>query len=290
MYNAPQVPHRVRTAVREKRADVVSDIARARADLDRALARLESVADADLQRVSYSVHALNNYLMVVASTLQLLQTRLTRRGDSDVRRWLDSLKQATNLMMSTARGVLTATPDALPPLLFEEASLTEIAVGVCQAYLDIALQKRVRIVWRSPAHHDRVVTDRVAAAAVLDNLLSNAVKYSEAGTTIAVTVVVGADEVACSIRDRGPGFSEADQAKLYQRGVRLSAQPTAGEPSSGYGLAIAKDLTAALNGTLSCTSVLGEGSCFLFSLPLAPRRSEFASTEQLETVAASTIQ
>src|SRR5258708_40063436 len=111
----------------QTRAEVVLAIGRARGDLDRALARLEALADDDRQRVSYSVHALNNYLMVVATTVQLLRTKLAPKADRAVRRWLDSLKQAPNLMMSTARGVLTATTDGLPPLLFEPASLTEIA-------------------------------------------------------------------------------------------------------------------------------------------------------------------
>lgn len=253
----------------QKRAEVVASIARARADLDRALECLNTLADDDRQRFSYSVHALNNYLMVVSTTIALLRARLAPKGDREVRRWLDSLKQATNLMMSTARGVLTATPDLLPPLLLEPACLAEIAEGVCQAYEDIARRKRVRVLWRPPIDQDRVVTDRVAAGAVLDNLLSNAVKYSAAGTTILVSTSVVRDDVLCSVRDRGPGLSVDDQAKLFQRGMRLSAQPTAGESSTGYGLAIANDLTNALGGRLSCSSVLGEGSCFTFSLPLA---------------------
>jgi len=111
----------------QERAAVVLAIARARDDLDRALARREALAEDDRQRFSYSVHALNNYLMVVTSTIQLLQRRLEPKGDREGRRWLDSLKHSTNPMMSTARGVLTATPDALPPLLFEPTSMTEIA-------------------------------------------------------------------------------------------------------------------------------------------------------------------
>jgi len=268
------MPGRSRKDNVSKRAEVVVAIARARADLDRALARLESLADDDRQRVSYSVHALNNYLMVVATTLQLLRTKLAVKGDRDVKRWLDSLKHATNLMMSTARGVLTATPDLLPPLLFEPASLAEIAEEVCRTYADIAGGKRVRIVWRAPVKRDRVLTDRVAAGAVLDNLLSNAVKYSEPGAAISLTLTIQEDEVVCTVRDRGPGLSEADQAKLFQRGVRLAAQPTAGESSSGYGLAIANDLAKALGGRLSCTSSLGQGSSFMFSLPLAKTKGE----------------
>lgn len=252
-----------------KRAEVVLDIARARSDLDRALARLELLADDDRQRVSYSVHALNNYLMVVSTTLHYLRGMPAIREDRDVKRSLDSLKQATNFMMSTARGVLTATADVLPPLLFEPASLGEIAARVCRAYNDIARTKRVRVNCKRARRQDRVLTDRVAVGAVLDNLLSNAVKYSQPGAMVLVSVTSQGDEALCEVRDHGPGLSEADQAMLFQRGMRLSAQPTAGESSTGYGLAIASDLTKALGGTLSCTSVLGEGSCFTLALPLS---------------------
>jgi signal transduction histidine kinase len=171
-------------------------------------------------------------------------------------------------MMSTARGVLTSTPDSLPPLLFEAASLTDIAAGVCESYRVVARKKRVRIRWRAREKTDCVLTDRVAAGAVLDNVLSNAVKYSEPGTTVSVIMIMKPDEVVCAIRDRGPGLSEEDQRKLFQRGVRLAAQPTDGETSTGYGLAVAKDLATALGANLRCTSVLGEGSCFMFSMPL----------------------
>lgn len=252
----------------QTRTEVVSAIARARSDLDRALASLETLAADDRQRVSYSVHALNNYLMVVASTLQLLRTKLAP-GDRDVKRWLDSLNQATNLMMSTARGVLTAQRDPLPPLLLEPSSLGEIAEAACRSYADIARAKRVRIAWKTPLTRDSVMTDRVAAGAVLDNLLSNAVKYSHPGGGVSVSMVMDNGKVFCSVRDRGPGLSEDDQRKLFQRGVRLTSQPTAGESSNGYGLAIATDLANALGGDLSCESVLGKGSCFTFSLPLA---------------------
>lgn len=253
----------------ERRAEAVSAIARARGDLDRALARLEVLADDDRHRVTYSIHAINNYLMVVATTLQLLRTKLALKGESDVRRWLDSLKQATNLMMSTTRGVLTASADGVPPLVFEPASLSEIAKVVCDGYEDIARMKRVRIVWKAPMKRDEVLTDRVAAAAVLDNLLSNAVKYSRAGETVSIRTTMGPGEISCAVSDHGPGLSAADQAKLFQRGVRLSPTPTAGETSTGYGLSIANDLAKALGGKLTCASVLGEGSIFSFSLPLA---------------------
>ena len=71
----------------------------------------------------------------------------------------------------------------------------------------------------------------------------------------------------CRVCDEGPGLSQEDQAKLFQPGIQLSSVATGGEPSSGYGLAVAKELTDKLNGDLWCESTPGAGACFSFRLP-----------------------
>jgi two-component system, sensor histidine kinase LadS len=90
---------------------------------------------------------------------------------------------------------------------------------------------------------------------VFDNLLSNAVKYSTVQSEIlvvvtdAVTDVVGADVAsmkAAGVRvcviDAGQGFTSEDKAQAFQMFQKLSARPTAGEHSSGVGLAIVKQI------------------------------------------------
>jgi signal transduction histidine kinase len=79
----------------------------------------------------------------------------------------------------------------------------------------------------------------------------------------------------CSVQDEGPGLSQGDQAKLFQRGVRLTPRPTGRESSTGFGLAVAKDLIERLGGAIWCQSALGQGSCFSFRIP--------AYHEQLES-------
>src|SRR5438093_726081 len=63
------------------------------------------------------------------------------------------------------------------------------------------------------------------------------------------------------------GISQEDQAKLFRRGVRLSSVPTGNEESTGYGLAVAKDLVDAMGGTIWCESRLGHGARFSSRLP-----------------------
>jgi signal transduction histidine kinase len=72
----------------------------------------------------------------------------------------------------------------------------------------------------------------------------------------------------CSVRDEGPGLTDEDHAKLFQRGAQLSNAPTAGEPTTGYGLAVAKDLIDQLGGEIGCESRRGEGATFFFRVPL----------------------
>jgi len=109
--------------------------------------------------------------------------------------------------------------------------------------------------------------DRTATLQILDNLISNAVKYSPPNTTIHVHTLPERDEAAVTIRDEGPGISEADQKKVFQKFTRLTARPTGGESSTGLGLAIVKRLAEGMNGSVRCHSILGCGATFTLRLP-----------------------
>jgi len=109
-----------------------------------------------------------------------------------------------------------------------------------------------------------------AALQILDNLISNALKYSPPNTTVQVHTLPETDHALVIVRDEGPGISESDQKKLFQKFTRLSARPTGGESSSGLGLAIVKRLAEAMSGTIQCQSTLGAGSAFILRLPVCP--------------------
>ena len=89
---------------------------------------------------------------------------------------------------------------------------------------------------------DLAKADPAATMQILDNLISNALKYLPPKTTIHVHTLPETNYVLVSVRDAGPGISEADQKKLFQKFTRLSARPTGGESSTGLGLAIVKRL------------------------------------------------
>jgi len=245
---------------------VVNSISKAKADLEQALMDLEHLPAFDPGAIVFAAHALNNFLGVINGTTELVLNSLKDYPDAKVRRALEGVRQTARLMGHTVNQLMNTSAHATPRLLEQEVDLRYLVERACRYYQTIADRKKIRIVFSS-TDVPHAWTDRVAVAAVLDNLLSNAVKYSPKGKRISVTVGLESGRLTCKVRDEGPGISAEHQAKLFQRGMRLSALPTAGEPSTGYGLAVAKELIDNMGGKIWCESELGKGASFCFQVP-----------------------
>jgi signal transduction histidine kinase len=109
---------------------------------------------------------------------------------------------------------------------------------------------------------------------VLDNLVSNAIKFSDSGTRVDVVVESTDESVVVSVRDRGQGIPEAEQERLFRPFSRTSVKATAGEESTGLGLAICRKIVEAHGGRISVQSEPGKGSVFAFSLPRTGSRGD----------------
>jgi len=102
----------------------------------------------------------------------------------------------------------------------------------------------------------------------IDNLLTNALKFSPSGTNVFLNLRKEENNVVFSIRDEGPGIPADEQPLLFNEFQRLSIRPTAGESSTGLGLAITKRIIDAHGGKIEVESHVGRGSTFSLILPL----------------------
>jgi two-component system sensor histidine kinase/response regulator len=250
-----------------EKEQVTAAILRAQSELERALGDLEKLPAFDPGAVAFTAHALNNYLTVAGGTVEMLLWTLGDHQNPQITNWLQGLSHATELMRHTVSQLMTSSAPKDAQLQFMKWDLAQLVRRACDYYQRIADRKNILILCEPPGEIPPVWTDPVAVAAVMDNLLSNAVKYSFPGKRIWVELRAESITVVCSVRDEGPGLSQEDQARLYQRGVRLSTEATGGEPSNGYGLAVAKELIDRLSGDLWCESTKGAGACFSFSVP-----------------------
>ncbi|MFQ5340271.1 MAG: response regulator [Anaerolineae bacterium] len=111
--------------------------------------------------------------------------------------------------------------------------------------------------------------DRDRTTQILVNLVANAHKYSPDSSSITITARAS-DELHVSVSDTGQGIAPADQAHLFDRFYRAGRSTSYRSGGTGLGLSIARSLVEAQGGRIWVDSVLGEGSTFSFTLPLAP--------------------
>lgn len=110
--------------------------------------------------------------------------------------------------------------------------------------------------------------DEVRIHQVVANLLANARAHTPAGTPINVAVTSNNSGVEVSVADKGPGVSEEDQKKIFERFYRADASRVrTGADGSGLGLSIVDTVMRAHSGSASVTSKLGEGATFTLFFP-----------------------
>jgi signal transduction histidine kinase len=112
--------------------------------------------------------------------------------------------------------------------------------------------------------------DEFRITQVLDNLIGNAMKFSPKDTTTVVRTRTDGEFVYAEVSDGGPGLTEEDMKKLFQRHARLSNRPTGGESSTGVGLSLSKQLVEQHNGVIGARNNPTRGATFWIRLPVKP--------------------
>ena len=121
-----------------------------------------------------------------------------------------------------------------------------------------------------PAHGDeRKLTQ------VLLNLVGNAIKFTDQGE-VAIKSAAANGSITVSVRDLGPGITEADQAKIFQEFQQADSAVTREKGGTGLGLTISKRIVELHGGRIWVESTPGQGSTFSFILPVTvePRRGQ----------------
>jgi two-component system, LuxR family, sensor kinase FixL len=127
-----------------------------------------------------------------------------------------------------------------------------------------------------------VLGDSFRIQQVLANLISNAAKFSNADSTVNISISSTEKTTRVSVADNGRGILEEFRLKIFERFSQIDGSDTRKKGGSGLGLAISKELIERMGGKIDFSSVLGKGSCFYFDLPSAekPGTHEYLTTTE----------
>jgi CheY-like chemotaxis protein/anti-sigma regulatory factor (Ser/Thr protein kinase) len=129
--------------------------------------------------------------------------------------------------------------------------------------------KRHQVIFLDEARDVSVNADRERMIQVLTNLMSNAIKFSPEGGRVTIRLSNEAENVICSIEDKGIGIPKHELPMLFQKFKRIDNSASRKIGGTGLGLAICKEIVAKHNGSIWIESEEGQGTTIYFSLPLA---------------------
>jgi signal transduction histidine kinase len=104
---------------------------------------------------------------------------------------------------------------------------------------------------------------------VVTNLLGNALKFTPEGGRVRVALRSTADQALLEVHDTGMGIEPADLPHLFDKFFQAGAGPRRVRGGAGVGLAVAKAIVEAHDGTIRVDSRPGEGTRFMITLPLS---------------------
>jgi PAS domain S-box-containing protein len=189
----------------------------------------------------------------IRNDLALVQTNADR-----LTRLVDAMLDFTR--MEAGRVVPNLQPANLPVLL------GGLAASFAPAMERAGLQFTVDV----PESGGPVLVDPDFLERIVLNLLSNALKFTPEGS-VALRLVNGGGSYEIAVTDTGPGIDSDDQERVFARFERLTPPPGArATAGAGIGLAMVRQLTELLGGTVSLASAPGEGSTFTVRLPVEP--------------------
>ncbi len=254
-------------------------------EINKKLMALDGLKSDFLGRISHELRTPLSIIMAYTSTL--LEDR-DKTIDSDITiEFLQVISVHSNKLLHLIDDLLDLSKVEISETMLDISAggineIIRISAHIVEPY---ARQNDVKIETYPGEGIPIIEFDPMRVQQVCVNLLNNAVKYSSPSGNVVISSKRDKDDVIVSIGDTGPGIAEKDLPGIFENFSQVDGGTTRVSEGLGIGLNLVKHYIELHRGRIWVKSVLGKGSIFSFSLPIAKigEKSALSETKSLDS-------
>ncbi len=220
--------------------------------------KVEEIHQAKLRFFTNIAHEFSNHLSLIYGPAQLLLSQMS--ADDKSRRQIQTIKTNSERMQSMIqqlmefRKVETDHVELRPECI----DIEELTKYIMDNFQELSTEKNIKLTLHIPTSLHNINSDRSSLEKIVFNLLSNAFKYTPEHNKIDITITQTQELLSIQITNTGIGIEQHHQSIIFDRFKildQIEKQAMKGyETRTGIGLAVCKNLTDALQGTLQLDS------------------------------------
>lgn len=257
---------------RIERAESESEVGRLGLALNAMLGQIEGAfrsreqSEAKLRRfVADASHELRTPLAAVRAYAELFD-RGAAQHPEDLARSMSGITRETERMSLLVEDLLLlARLDEGRPLMRETVDLEQVITEAVDSAHVVEPDRPISV----SAEPAVVSGDHARLRQAVDNLLANVRIHTAPQTPVAVRLSVADDHAVLAVADRGPGLTEDQAARAFERFYRADSSRTRASGGAGLGLSIVAAIAAAHGGRAYVEPTPGGGATFVITLPIA---------------------
>jgi two-component system OmpR family sensor kinase len=262
-----------------------TEVGRLSTALNGMLARIESAFRAQQDSEEKARGSAERMRRFVADASHELRTPLTsirgfaelyRQGavgdPEEVRRLMQRIEsEGARMGLLVEDLLLLARLDQQRPLVVVPVDLAEVAGDAVHDARAVQPDRPIELrLDESLTEVPVVLGDEARLRQVVGNLVTNALTHTPQAARVTVTLAEEPDDpdtVVLRVSDEGPGLSDEDAERVFERFYRADTSRTRAAGGTGLGLAIVSSLVAAHGGRVELETAEGAGATFTVHLP-----------------------